>query len=168
MHLVYPPKFCITIVFDFSWNDCNTQEKLETMVMQNLGVNKVYRSMWKWWMVEWEGQLMQLFAQRCCFTCSTCYATNIATRNKEILLRENVVVADYQQCCGKSCMNLLPILSHLYRLRYSLQNKSTILTDQFPRALLKKWQFFAPGQVVVRFCRFWSIWTNARCCSWTY
>ena len=30
-----PPKFCITIVFDFSWDDCNTQEELETMVMQN-------------------------------------------------------------------------------------------------------------------------------------
>ena len=22
MYLVYPPKFCITIVFDFSWDDC--------------------------------------------------------------------------------------------------------------------------------------------------
>ena len=32
-----PPKFCITIVFYFSWDDYNTQEKLETMVMQNLG-----------------------------------------------------------------------------------------------------------------------------------
>ena len=29
---------------DFSWDDCNTKEKLETMVMQNLegGVNKVH------------------------------------------------------------------------------------------------------------------------------
>ena len=35
MHLVYFPKFYITIIFDFSWDDCNTQEKLETMVMQN-------------------------------------------------------------------------------------------------------------------------------------
>ena len=25
-HLVYPPKFCITMIFDFSWDDCNTQE----------------------------------------------------------------------------------------------------------------------------------------------
>ena len=33
MHPVYYPKFCITIVFDFSWDDCNTQGKLETMVM---------------------------------------------------------------------------------------------------------------------------------------
>ena len=32
-HPVYSPKFCITIVFDFSWDACNTQEKLETMVM---------------------------------------------------------------------------------------------------------------------------------------
>ena len=36
MHLVYPPKFCITIVLDFSWDDCNTQEILEIMVMQNV------------------------------------------------------------------------------------------------------------------------------------
>ena len=37
MHLVRPPKFCITIVFDFSWDGCNTQEKLVTMVKQNCG-----------------------------------------------------------------------------------------------------------------------------------
>ena len=37
MPLVYPPQFCITIVFNFSWDDCNTQEKLETMVMQKFG-----------------------------------------------------------------------------------------------------------------------------------
>ena len=43
MHLVYPPKLCITIVLDFSWDDRNTQEKLETMVMQNFGgVNKMH------------------------------------------------------------------------------------------------------------------------------
>ena len=27
----------------FNRDDCNTQEKLETMVLQNLGVNKVHR-----------------------------------------------------------------------------------------------------------------------------
>ena len=45
MHLVsLPPpppqkkkKFCITIFFDFFWDDCNTLKKLETMEMQNLG-----------------------------------------------------------------------------------------------------------------------------------
>ena len=46
MHLVYPLKFCISVVFDFYWDDCNTKEKLETMVTQNLGggggVNKMY------------------------------------------------------------------------------------------------------------------------------
>ena len=40
MHLVYPTKFYITIVLGFSWDDHNTQEKLETMVMQNLGVKQ--------------------------------------------------------------------------------------------------------------------------------
>ena len=27
MHLIYPPKFCVSIVFNFSWHGCNTQEK---------------------------------------------------------------------------------------------------------------------------------------------
>ena len=35
MHLVYPPKLCITIVSDFCWDNCNALENLETMVMQN-------------------------------------------------------------------------------------------------------------------------------------
>ena len=35
MYLVYPPKFCITIVFDISWDDSDTLEKLETLVMKN-------------------------------------------------------------------------------------------------------------------------------------
>ena len=43
MHLVYPPKFYITIVLVFSSDDYNTQEKLGTTVMKNLGgVNKVH------------------------------------------------------------------------------------------------------------------------------
>ena len=28
MHVVYPPAFCITIVFDFPCDDCNSQEEL--------------------------------------------------------------------------------------------------------------------------------------------
>ena len=46
---VCPPKFCISIVFVFSWDRCKSQEKLETMLMQNLG-NK-QRVLWyfpKW------------------------------------------------------------------------------------------------------------------------
>ena len=43
MHLVYPQIFCITIVFDYSWNDCKIEEKLETMAIQNFGgVNRVH------------------------------------------------------------------------------------------------------------------------------
>ena len=34
---------CITIVFDFFWDDCNTQEKLKTMLPKKFGeVNKVH------------------------------------------------------------------------------------------------------------------------------
>ena len=37
IHLVYPPKFCMNIAFDLSWDDCNTQEKMETMVTYFFG-----------------------------------------------------------------------------------------------------------------------------------
>ena len=30
IHLVCPPKLCISIVFNSSWDHCNTQEKLKT------------------------------------------------------------------------------------------------------------------------------------------
>ena len=45
------PQIFIIIVFDFCREDCNTQEKLETTVMQNLGgkQGKLW-SMRKWWM----------------------------------------------------------------------------------------------------------------------
>ena len=34
---VCPPKFCISIVFVFSWDHCKSQGKLETTLMQNFG-----------------------------------------------------------------------------------------------------------------------------------
>ena len=37
MHLICPLRFCISIVFSFSWNGCNTQERWKTKVMQKLG-----------------------------------------------------------------------------------------------------------------------------------
>ena len=45
MHLVYPQKVCIlTTVFEFSWDDCNSQAKLELNngCVQVLRVNKVH------------------------------------------------------------------------------------------------------------------------------
>ena len=43
MHFVYPKKCCISIVINLSWDDRESQEKLKTMLMQNvLGVNKVH------------------------------------------------------------------------------------------------------------------------------
>ena len=48
MHLVCPPKLGITIVFDFSWDDCNTLENLETLVMQHSeGENKVHYGLYE-------------------------------------------------------------------------------------------------------------------------
>ena len=39
-------KFCINIVFSFSWGHFNSQEKLKTMLMQNFGVtNKEHYGM---------------------------------------------------------------------------------------------------------------------------
>ena len=34
---ICPPKFCISIVFNFSWDGCSTQEKWKTKVVQNFG-----------------------------------------------------------------------------------------------------------------------------------
>ena len=36
--LFVTPKFCIRIVFSFSWGHFNPQEKLKTMLMQNFGL----------------------------------------------------------------------------------------------------------------------------------
>ena len=53
-HFHKKKKFCITIVLDFSWDNCNTKEKLETKVMQFFlfsffffggGVNKVHNGL---------------------------------------------------------------------------------------------------------------------------
>ena len=37
MLFVCLPKFCLSIVFAFSWDHCKSQEKLETMLNQSLG-----------------------------------------------------------------------------------------------------------------------------------
>ena len=47
MHLICPPKFCITFIFHFSWVSQPSQEKLKTMLTQNFfwgggGANKVH------------------------------------------------------------------------------------------------------------------------------
>jgi len=34
IHLVCPPKFCVGVVLNFSWDDSMSQEKLKTMLMQ--------------------------------------------------------------------------------------------------------------------------------------
>ena len=51
-HLVCPPKFCISVVLNFSWDHCNTQEKLKTKIMQSFlgggGKQDVLWEMWKW------------------------------------------------------------------------------------------------------------------------
>ena len=47
------PKFCISIVFSFSWGDFNSQEKPKTMLMQNFGMtNKEYYGT-LWYFLEW-------------------------------------------------------------------------------------------------------------------
>ena len=43
IHLIYPQKMCIGIVLDYSWDMFMSQEKLQTMSMQNFwGVKEVH------------------------------------------------------------------------------------------------------------------------------
>ena len=44
------PKFYISIVFNFAWDGCNTQEKWKTKVMKNLGTQITCAS---WEMCKW-------------------------------------------------------------------------------------------------------------------
>ena len=47
------PKFCVCIVFSFSWGNFNSQEKLTTMLMHNFGVsNKEHYGM-LWYFLGW-------------------------------------------------------------------------------------------------------------------
>ena len=47
MHLVFPLKFGISLGFNLSWNDCNTQEKLGKNCYTNQSANKVYYGQYK-------------------------------------------------------------------------------------------------------------------------
>ena len=43
MHLIFPQKICIGIVLDYSWDMFMSQEKLQTMSLQNFwGVKEVH------------------------------------------------------------------------------------------------------------------------------
>ena len=45
------PKYCRSIVFNFSWVLQSSQQKLRTILEQNFwGVNSTLWSLWKWWM----------------------------------------------------------------------------------------------------------------------
>ena len=56
MHLICPPKFCISIIFNLSWDGCNIQKKWKTAwtVLQNLGGGKK-GALWE--MCKWRIQL---------------------------------------------------------------------------------------------------------------
>ena len=62
MLFVCHPKFCISIVFSFSWGHFNSQEKLKTMLTQKFGVtNKEhYGMLWHFW----SGQFLSLSRRR--------------------------------------------------------------------------------------------------------
>ena len=58
--LFVTPKFCVSIVFSFSWGHFYSQEKLKTMLMQNFGVtNKKHYGM-LWYFLEWSIQDIQV------------------------------------------------------------------------------------------------------------
>ena len=59
--LFVTPKFCISIVFSFSWGHFNSQEKLKTKHMQNYGVTNKKQYGMLWYFLEWSIGLHQTF-----------------------------------------------------------------------------------------------------------
>jgi len=53
MFLFITPTVCISIVFSFSWAHFNSQEKLKTMRIQNLGVTNKEHCGMLWYFLEW-------------------------------------------------------------------------------------------------------------------
>ena len=51
--LLFPRKFCINIVFVFSWDHCKSQEKVETMLMQNVGGGGGGKQRILWYFPKW-------------------------------------------------------------------------------------------------------------------
>ena len=50
MYFFPPQKFCSSIVLNFCCDDCNTQEKLKTILLQYFGgLQGVWCAVWKWW-----------------------------------------------------------------------------------------------------------------------
>ena len=47
------PKFCVSVVFSFSWGHFNSQEKLKTILMQNFGVTNKEHYGVLWYFLEW-------------------------------------------------------------------------------------------------------------------
>ena len=67
MLFVCHPKYCISIVFSFSWGHFNSQEKLKTKLMQHFGVtNKEHYGM-LWYF--WSGQLIVWLLFLKCHVC---------------------------------------------------------------------------------------------------
>ena len=52
-------KFCVSIVFSFSWGHFNSQEKLKTMLMQNFRVTNKEHYGTLWYFLEWAIYLLQ-------------------------------------------------------------------------------------------------------------
>ena len=83
MHLICPPsppqkKFCITFVFHFSWVLQPSQEKLKTMLMQNvLGGNKVHYGKCESGVLRFPRRLLRWYFEACwCWLHKTRRITN--------------------------------------------------------------------------------------------
>ena len=61
-----PPKFCISIVFSFSWELKWPQEKLKTMLMQNFGVTNKEHDDVLCYFLEWSIGMRRSHRSRAC------------------------------------------------------------------------------------------------------
>ena len=113
MHLIFPPKFCITFVFPFSWVLQPFQEKLKTMLMQNFGGTTKGRITPFFKKAYWEKRFW-LF---CWSTCSTIPAEG-NVRSPDSKHRVSSAEAPFSQFCAWEIYflpdrNLIPRISNM-------------------------------------------------------
>ena len=119
LFLCHKKKFCISIVFVFSWGHFNSQEKLKTMLMQNFWVTNKEHYGILWYFLEWSilGKCYYNLRQVLQFT-----------TERDLLFPETLLLTPSRPLTLEGCF-----LWHIRQLRFSIFPGVTWDQAQFER-----------------------------------